>query len=238
MYLGFRILGLEGSESFDAEMTPRKQLTSSPYAFNADQIDGLEATSTAAVANALLALDSSGNLNLYTGGVSSTQATTTVQFFVPQASAPDSIEGRVYYNAADNTLYVYNGSDWQDALGAGSSGAAGAWESIFTNTALTPTSTSAGIYITASSTIAANFRVDGNAVFTGNATTSGYFVVGTVNPSGPNYGAGDLFIGRNATTVGQFEADSTLYVKDGAVGIGTITNIDFSEPLMVDASNA
>jgi len=159
----------------DSEMTPRKRLTASPYAFNADLVDGFSATSTAATANTLLALDSSGNLNLFNRGVSSTQATTTALFLVPQTTAPDSIEGRLYYDAAANTLYVYNGTSWQDALGGGS---ISDWEFGVDSTYITPTS-SVGLLINASTTIAANFRVDGNSVVTGNATTTGNFTVGT-----------------------------------------------------------
>src|SRR3989344_4702222 len=158
----------------DSEMTPRKRLTASPYAFNADLVDGFSATSTAATANSLLALDSSGNLNLFNRGVSSTQATTTALFLVPQTTAPDSIEGRLYYDAAANTLYVYNGSSWQDVL----STTINDWQYGVDSTYITPTS-SVGLLINASSTIAANFRVDGNSVVTGNATTTGNFTVGT-----------------------------------------------------------
>ncbi|MBN1778635.1 MAG: tail fiber domain-containing protein, partial [Candidatus Buchananbacteria bacterium] len=77
LYLGVTIRGTAASPVYDSEMSPRKQLTSSPYAFNAGQVDGINATSTAAVANYLLALDGNGNLDLYTGGVSSTRATTS-----------------------------------------------------------------------------------------------------------------------------------------------------------------
>src|SRR3989338_10805863 len=77
LYLGVTIRGTAALPVYDSEMTPRKQITASAYAFNADTIDGLHATSTAAVANYLLSLDSLGNLNLYDKGVSSTRATTS-----------------------------------------------------------------------------------------------------------------------------------------------------------------
>ena len=63
--------------SFEESFGTRKRFLSSSYAFNADKVNGLTATSTAAVANALLALDGQGNLNLYDKGVSSTRATST-----------------------------------------------------------------------------------------------------------------------------------------------------------------
>ena len=43
-------------------------------------------------------------------------------------------------------------------------------------------------------------------------------MVGTL---GGLIGAGDLFVGRNATVTNHFEANATLYVKDSQVGIGT-----------------
>ncbi|MFA4872037.1 MAG: hypothetical protein WC610_03215, partial [Patescibacteria group bacterium] len=48
---------------FEEVFSPRKKLTSSPYAFNADMVDGIHATSTA-TANQLLALDSNLGLSL------------------------------------------------------------------------------------------------------------------------------------------------------------------------------
>ncbi len=156
LYLGVTV----GS---DTEMTPRKRITSSAYAFNADQIDGIHATSTAAVANYLVSLDSNKTLNLYDGGVSTTRATTSWTYFVPQASVPDSEEGKVYYNAGTNTLYIHNGVAWQDLLGAGaeSDPVFGAWETNFY-----ATTTWAGGNN--------NLVVTGNATTTGNLNISGY----------------------------------------------------------------
>ncbi len=69
-------LDADANGSWEESFT-NKRITSSAYAFNADEIDGLHATSTAAVANYLLSLDSAANLNLLGKGVSSTVATTT-----------------------------------------------------------------------------------------------------------------------------------------------------------------
>ncbi|MFA6322082.1 MAG: tail fiber domain-containing protein [Candidatus Buchananbacteria bacterium] len=77
LYLGVTIRGLSSSPVYDDEMSPRKRLTASAYAFNADKIDGINATSTAAVANYLMALDANKVLNLFDGSVSSTRATST-----------------------------------------------------------------------------------------------------------------------------------------------------------------
>ncbi|PIS05317.1 MAG: hypothetical protein COT81_01805, partial [Candidatus Buchananbacteria bacterium CG10_big_fil_rev_8_21_14_0_10_42_9] len=70
-------LYLAVSVDSDPEMSPRKQLVTVPYAFNSDTVDGIHATSTAATASYLLALDANGNFDLFDGGVSSTFATTT-----------------------------------------------------------------------------------------------------------------------------------------------------------------
>ena len=59
MYVGVKV----GS---DVEATPRVQLASHPYALNAQRVNSLEATTTAA-ANSLLALDSDLNFNIATG---------------------------------------------------------------------------------------------------------------------------------------------------------------------------
>jgi len=157
-------------------MAPRRRITSTAYAFNADTIDGIHATSTANVASQLLSLDSAGNLNLYSGGVSSTDATTSnYLYMVPQASAPDSIEGRMYYSSAANTLYVYNGSTWEELV----SGASGAWEEIWSG-AITPTSTD-GIYVTASSTIA-GLRIDGSGTTTNRFYAQTDLAIATTTP--------------------------------------------------------
>src|SRR3989338_4380650 len=110
-------LDADANGSWEENFPTRKRFSATSYAFNADEVDGIHATSTAAVANYLLALDSTGILTLFGGGVSSTQATTTFVYFQPRAAAPDGLEGRVYYDDANGTLYVHNGSSWQNLLG-------------------------------------------------------------------------------------------------------------------------
>lgn len=104
-------LDADGNGTWEEEFATRKRLTSAPYAFNADTIDGFHATSTAAVANHLLALDSLGNLNVYDRGVSSTRATSTWLYVPGQATIN---EGRVANLNATTTnvgmLTVYQGS--------------------------------------------------------------------------------------------------------------------------------
>ena len=69
---------------FEETFSPRKRITSSPYAFNADQVDGLHATTTA-TAGQLLALDANKGLSI-------TQATTTGNMVIGVSSlgAPTS----------------------------------------------------------------------------------------------------------------------------------------------------
>lgn len=56
--------------------------------------------------------------------------------------------------------------------GGGASGESGAWQALWANT-LSPTNTVAGIFVNASSTIASNFRVDGDATTTGHVAALG-----------------------------------------------------------------
>ena len=84
-------LDADNNGSFEESFVTRKRLTSVPYAFNASLLDGLNATSTAAVANYLVALDSQANLNLYGQGVSSTRATTTWLYVGSNATVTASL---------------------------------------------------------------------------------------------------------------------------------------------------
>lgn len=68
----------------------------------------------------------------------------------------------------------------------------GAWQTVWTNT-LAPTSTTAGIFVYASSTFNSTLRVNGAAT-----TTS--LVIGTTNPNATFGQSGDLFAGRATTT--------------------------------------
>jgi len=54
----------------------------------------------------------------------------------------------------------------------------------------------------------------GDFTVSGNATTSGYFVIGTTNPLN-NMAAGDLLIGNNATTTGELTVVGELNIPNG-----------------------
>ena len=166
-------LDADNNGSWEESFGTRKRLTASPYAFNSDELDGFSATSTAAVASYLLALDASGNLNLFDKGVSSTQATTTVLFLSPRSTTPDAVEGRVYYNDSTNSLKVYDGTTWASV------GDISDWEYAWDG-AIKPTST-VGIFVNASSTILADLRVDGNLNITGYSTSTNIYTSGILH---------------------------------------------------------
>ena len=214
-------LDADSNGSFEENFATRKRITSAGYAFNADLIDGLHATSTAAVANYLVSLDTNGILNLYDSGVSSTAATTTYTYYVPQAAAPDTAKGKVYFNDAANTLYVYNGTSWQDLLGAGAES-----DPIFS--AWTGYTDSRFNYLNATTTNIDNLNIFTGATTTslfasndltvaGNASTTGYLTIGSKLGSWlPS--AGDLFVGGNATVTSNLSIGGVAYVWPGADG--------------------
>jgi hypothetical protein len=123
-------------------------------------------------------------------------SSTSVGIFV-QASSTIEANLRIQGNATTTGSFAFpsyaNCNLDTDANGllvcgsdAGASASTQAWDAPWLN-AITPTNTSAGIFVRASSTIAANFRVDGNA------TTTGSFYVGTSNlvvMEGGNIGIG------------------------------------------------
>ncbi|MDO8560376.1 MAG: hypothetical protein Q7S23_05120, partial [bacterium] len=161
-------------------LEPRQRITSSGYAINSDTVDGLHATSTA-TAGQLLALDSTLSLNLATGGVSTTRATTTSLILSADGADLTGLNdvyvsgGSLYFNSLNLSSVIFSPGSWQ----------------AFSANVLTPTNTAAGLIVNASST----FR---SLTIDGNATTTGRLVIGTTQPSGL-FGTGDLFIGNSAT---------------------------------------
>ena len=76
-------------------------------------------------------------------------------------------------------------------------------------------------YLTPSTTV--------GVVLPANATTTGRLVLGATNPTGPS-GNGDLFVGGNATTTGNFSVSTSTFIvqtgtskEDIRVGVGTTT---------------
>ncbi len=188
--------------TWEESFSSRKRLTSTPYAFNADLIDGIHATSTAAVANQLLALDSFGNLNLFGQGVSSTFATTS-WLYVREGALIKTLNATTT-NVDNLTVFKTGAFNWLSAttslnywFNASSTLASGLsqWYYPWSGT-IAPTS-SVGIYINASSTI------------------SELRVANTLNATSTN--VDNLFVFNNATTTG-----NAMFSTDGdGVGIGT-----------------
>ncbi|MBI4276732.1 NYN domain-containing protein, partial [Candidatus Uhrbacteria bacterium] len=107
-----------------------------------------------------------------------------------------------------------------DACGSGGGGSPGAWQSIFADTALTPTNTSAGIFVRASSTFDSTLKINSdftvvhpfnqtNALFVDTSTTAddatttvtGYFRVAT-STSALTGGSPALFVDGVSGNVG------------------------------------
>src|SRR3989344_2550159 len=158
----------DGDGGFEETFSPRKRITSAPYAFNADTVDGLHASTT-------LGFFTQGNL--WVGG-----------------------------NATSSHLAVTElclGNDCETAWPSSSSGSSGAWYA-FDATALSPTSTR-GILVNAASSTITNLVVN-------TATTSNWLNIGTydvIANLGATMGAGDLYVGRNATTSGNLTVSGT-----------------------------
>jgi len=184
LYLGVTIRGTAALPVYDNEMTPRKQITAVAYAFNADEIDGIHATSTAAVANYLLSLDSLGNLNLYSGGVSSTRATTSEFVLIGNDGGITNLD------RSGGDLYVQGGLEVDGT-------------SYFQRTTSTQATTTDYLWIgpwTSSNTSLdlqnGDLYVNDNAFISGRATTSNGLYVGngalTLGASVPSHSLFDL----------------------------------------------
>jgi hypothetical protein len=98
-------LDADADGDWEEVFSSRKRLNATPYAFNTDTVDGFNATSTAAVANYLMALDDYGNLNLFGQGVSSTYATTS-WLFVGQDATISGILSAGSFNANSDLVYI------------------------------------------------------------------------------------------------------------------------------------
>ncbi|OGZ40384.1 MAG: hypothetical protein A3I88_00985 [Candidatus Portnoybacteria bacterium RIFCSPLOWO2_12_FULL_39_9] len=116
--------------------------------------------------------------------------------------------------------FKHSGGAWAD-IGSGTGGGA-AWEYSSPLDAMITTSTK-GIFLTASSSIQANFRIDGSAT-----TTKSMFIGGTASTTelfvqGAGHIGGNLTIDGSATTSKSFYIANDLTVMNGNVGIGTTT---------------
>ncbi len=129
------------------------------------------------------------------------------------ASGTSQFGDIIFYNeikpdgdtCADGEILKKTGANNWDCAAAGGGGSA-AWEELFTN-AITPTSTTNGIFVKASSTIDADFRVNGNSTTTGEMVVDG----------GQN--VGDFFDFYNGTFLEHFDA---IVKSDGTTASTTL----------------
>src|SRR3989338_9213635 len=157
--------------------------------------------------NSLYALNVSGNSYL------SGNATTTGSYYIAGAASTTQLfvqgSGHIGGNATlDGTLTLLGAADL--------------------NSTLTVVSTSDFQGNVADSL--GDFTIADNLVVTGNATTSGYLVIGTTQPT-MNMSAGDLLIGRNATTTGSHYIGGDLtvagnYLLTGGMNMNSATVTD------------
>ena len=107
----------------DAEMTPRKRVTASPYAFNADRLSGLATSTQGGDSSYIPATDSSGNLSLSHSLLVATS--TTGKFAVGTSTVPAGYKTYLESTTASDKLLVLranaaqsgNFTEWQDSAG-------------------------------------------------------------------------------------------------------------------------
>ncbi|MFA6428513.1 MAG: right-handed parallel beta-helix repeat-containing protein, partial [Candidatus Buchananbacteria bacterium] len=213
----------DSNGSWDESFSPRKQITSAVYAFNANIVTGTatttEATSTKAyIANVLKV------------------ATTTEAAGQKLIVGGDSYFGGNIYvtgNATTSILRVnsfnLNGDDITDITGSGLSiidgaltatgfaptGFSGAWQTL-TGNILTPTSTGAGILINAASSTITQLNVN-------SVTSTSRLVVGSITPTtndplwvgGSAYVSSNLGIGTTPTVGLDLAADKSIRLTGG-----------------------
>jgi len=126
-----------------AVLTPRVKLLSSPYSFRAAIADsvagGIVDNDWARNVNYLYPMSPGDSVGIGTatpseklevvgnaiidGNLTVTQEIDPIAVtFVPIPASPPIAEGKVYYNNADNELYVYDGAVWQPLIGGGGAG--------------------------------------------------------------------------------------------------------------------
>ncbi|MBI4992556.1 MAG: hypothetical protein HZC26_00220 [Candidatus Magasanikbacteria bacterium] len=122
LYLGITVCSGAGA-GCDSEMTPRKRITASPYAFNADYLSGLATSTIGGQGSYVPVTDSSGNFTISNKVFVAT--TTAGQFGVGTSTVPSGIKSYVEGTTASNKLLVIRGNssqtgnlqEWQNNAG-------------------------------------------------------------------------------------------------------------------------
>ena len=120
LYLGVTVEGLD-------EFSPRKQITSVPYAFRAltaDSVDGPVNAVDGLFVDGQEVIDSEGNLSVEL--ISASELDVSGTFTLPQGArsdlpeASDDNKGQLYYATDQNFVYYSNGSEWINIAAGGS----------------------------------------------------------------------------------------------------------------------
>ena len=218
-------------ESFDT----RKRLTSSAYAFNADMLDGYNATTTAAASSTIPVFDKNLILNLFSGGVSSTWATstnlyvganaTTTNRLVVGSTNPTNnwgglwVGGNSWFNGSATTTGVLTVNEYATTTGGFFTQSSG-W---FGQSATSSKSLYVGSQLNVATTspwAGYEFALTGNQVLTGNlfglgfgqfnnvSTTDTLYAGGYASTTGGLFTQSNLRVGGNATTTNRLVVGS------------------------------
>ncbi|MFH1170763.1 MAG: tail fiber domain-containing protein [Candidatus Vogelbacteria bacterium] len=222
LYLGVEVCGTTDLSGCDGEMTPRKILGATPASFEADKLDGLDATSfarldtTSTFASGFLSTASSTITNLTMINSTSTNATTTNQAITGLATAAGT------FLAVDATGRVIatttpNGSNWTDA-----------------GSYLTPLDTTDGLLINSSTSTITNLVMVNST--TTNATTTTLYVSGTATTtfggglnlstagSNVNLATGGSFLINNANILSVNTLGASV-VNSSLTSVGTLGSL-------------
>jgi len=207
-----------GDGDWEESFSGRKRLASTPYAFNSDTVDGIHATSTAAVANYLLALDAQGNLDLFGQGVSSTYATTTNLYVT------GNITGDGFDNAWDtalNSTTTWNGFSSLFDTNFNSTTTWTGFDSLFDDRLNATTTLDLSTLVVGNATTTGTFNVDGYAT-----TTGGLFTQGNLHVGGTSVFDGLLSgLGFDNAWNAALNSTTTLDLSTLVVGSATTTGI-------------
>ena len=205
LYLGITVCS-GPSTGCDSEMTPRKRLTSVPYAFNADYLGGVTTSTAGGNGSYIPATDSSGNLKISNSFYVATS--TTGQVGVGTSTVPSGYKAYIESTTASDKMLVIRGqatqtgnlTEWQDSSGR--------TLGYFT------TSTSSGVPFTQldlsglDSTRRGLLTIDNGAyltqeqLFVGNGTASGTFNYSAIilNQK-PGYNLGTFYVSDGDSSV-------------------------------------
>ncbi len=192
-------------------LTPRKQITTAPYAFNARQLDGVTATSTASSSTYIPISDSSGNFQFNRVTSTGAYVTGNSTFIATTTFATSTFTSSTLTNANITNLTVTN------CIGCATSSAQLAGNQIFTGSnTFSATTTFATTTVVSSTITNANL---GTVAITGNSALGGTLgVSGLATFTGGLLSSVSSTFSSNLQISGALRASSTFLV-DGATTI-------------------